>query len=186
VSSLNIYKAAFLDRDGVINRSQLVDGVPKPPKSLSEVEILDGVIESIQLLKRCGYIPVVITNQPDVARGQAQEKDINTIHSYISSVVRIDHFYSCFHDDSDKCGCRKPAPGLIYKAVEELQIDLSNSILIGDRWRDIQAGQTAGCKSYFIDYSYPEKQPENPFIRVSSLLEAAQLVLRNENEKRKR
>lgn len=182
MSSSKIGKAAFLDRDGVINRSQLVDGVPKPPKSLSEVEILDGVIESIQLLKSGGFIPVVITNQPDVARGKAQVDDINTINSYISSVVKIDHFYTCFHDDSDMCGCRKPAPGLIYKAVEELQIDLSDSILIGDRWRDIQAGQTAGCKSYFIDYSYPEKQPKHPFIKVESLYHAVQIALGGSND----
>lgn len=175
-------KAAFLDRDGVINRSQLVDGVPKPPRSLSEVVILDGVIEAIQLLKDHGYIPVVITNQPDVARGKAPVEGINKINSYISSLVKIDHFYTCYHDDSDMCGCRKPAPGLIYKAVEELQIELSNSILIGDRWRDIQAGQIAGCKSYFIDYSYPEKQPKPPFIKVESLYHAVQIVLGGSND----
>jgi D-glycero-D-manno-heptose 1,7-bisphosphate phosphatase len=116
-----------------------------------------------------------------VARGKTSAEEINEINAYIGSLLKIDYFYTCFHDDYDMCKCRKPAPGLIYEAAEDLQIDVSNSILIGDRWKDIHAGQAAGCKSFFIDYSYPEKRPENPFTRVFSLIEAAHLIVRNAN-----
>ena len=174
-------KAVFLDRDGVINRSKLVDGVAKPPATLAEVEILDGVIDAIKTLKVHNFIPIVVTNQPDVARGLTSQSQVDAINTYIGLITNIEHFYTCFHDDSDMCDCRKPAPGLINRAATELNLDVPNSYLVGDRWRDIAAGQVAGCQSFFIDYSYPEKRPEMPFTRVSSLLEAARIMIGEPN-----
>ena len=170
-------KAAFLDRDGVLNLTPLMDGVPKPPSYPSEVEILSGVFEAIQLIKMHNYLPVVITNQPDVARGSRTKEQIEAINLHIGSRLQIDHFYTCFHDDIDQCKCRKPAAGLIYQAAIELQLDVSRSFLVGDRWRDIAAGQAAGCECYFIDYSYPEKQPDLPYLKVLSLLDAVQTAI---------
>lgn len=173
---LTMNRAAFLDRDGVLNRSILIDGVPKPPNSPSEVEILNGALEAVQRLKKHGFVPVVLTNQPDVARGSKTKGEIEAINLHIASILEIEHFYTCFHDDLELCPCRKPAPGLIIQAAAELRLDISRSILVGDRWRDIAAGQAVGCDSYFIDYSYLEKQPELPFIKVKSLYEAVQIV----------
>jgi D-glycero-D-manno-heptose 1,7-bisphosphate phosphatase len=170
-------KAVFLDRDGVINESFVVDGIPQPPKSIADVVIIEGVSQGIELLKSHNFVPVVVTNQPDVARGSATRSQINEINSFIGKVAGIKYFYTCFHDDVDLCDCRKPAPGLLFRASEELELDLLNSYLIGDRWRDIAAGQAAGCKTFFIDYSYPEKSPEEPYIKVLSFLEAAQIIL---------
>jgi D-glycero-D-manno-heptose 1,7-bisphosphate phosphatase len=170
-------KAVFLDRDGVLNRSMLLDGVPKPPKFIEDVEILEGVVEAIQILKRHGFIPVVVTNQPDVARGETTKNQVSSINSHIGNIALIEHFYTCFHDDVDKCICRKPLPGLILRAAKDLGLSLSESFLVGDRWRDIAAGQAAECKSFFIDYSYPEEMPKMPFTKVSSLLEAVFIMV---------
>jgi D-glycero-D-manno-heptose 1,7-bisphosphate phosphatase len=170
-------KGVFLDRDGVLIRAILLDGVPKPPIFKEDVEILDGVVEAIQILKNHDYIPVVVTNQPDVARGDTTQGQVESINTHIGAATQIDHFYTCFHDDADLCHCRKPLPGLIYRASIDLKLSPSRSVLIGDRWRDIAAGQSAGCKTYFIDYSYRERMPKMPFTKVISLLEAAHLIV---------
>ena len=170
-------RAVFLDRDGVINRSIMIDGMPRPPVSNTDVEILDGVVEAIQILKAHNFVPVVVTNQPDVARGVTSQLQVHAINTCIGTATDIDYFYTCFHDDADLCDCRKPAPGLIHRAAMELNLDIPHSFLVGDRWRDISAGQAAGCQSFFINYSYPERLPEMPFTTVSSLLEATLIMI---------
>ncbi len=169
-------RAAFLDRDGVLNASIMNQGIPVPPRSLDEVVMLDGVEESVKLLKSFDFLPVVISNQPDVARGITSILSVNEINAHIGGKLDIQHFYVCFHDNKDLCECRKPLPGLIYNAAIQLGLSISNSFLVGDRWRDIEAGQRAGCETFFIDYSYSETQPKKPFTRVSSLLEAVEIV----------
>jgi D-glycero-D-manno-heptose 1,7-bisphosphate phosphatase len=168
---------AFLDRDGVINASIIRGGLPFSPKSLSDVKILPGVREAIDLLKANGYVPIVITNQPDIARESAPPTLVSDINEYIKNRTGIDHFYVCPHDNFDRCECRKPKPGLITKASKDLGLELDSSFLVGDRWKDIKAGQEAGIPTYFIDYLYNEVKPTQPFIRVSSLLEAVKLRL---------
>jgi D-glycero-D-manno-heptose 1,7-bisphosphate phosphatase len=164
--------AAFLDRDGVLNATIMKNGTPCPPSNISEVEILPGVQSAIDLLIQKSYLPVVITNQPDVARGCIGLAEIEVINEYIGRKIGVSRFYVCPHDDIDECSCRKPKPGLILAAAKELEIDLSKSFLVGDRWRDIEAGQALGLPSYFIEYSYSEKVPKQPFVRVTSLLNA--------------
>ena len=170
-------RAVFLDRDGVLNRSLLLDGVPRPPTSPGDVQILAGVIEAIQILKSHDLVPVVVTNQPDVARGRITQSQVEAINAHISNATKIEYFYTCFHDDVDLCECRKPLPGLIYRASHELDLSVHGSFLVGDRWRDISAGQAAGCQTFFIDYSYAEKMPKMPYKKVSSLLEAVNLMV---------
>jgi D-glycero-D-manno-heptose 1,7-bisphosphate phosphatase len=170
-------KAVFLDRDGVLNRTVLVEGIPKPPTSVGNVEILAGVSEAISLLRRHEFLPVVITNQPDIARGSAKLIEVDLINRTIGKEIGVDHFYVCPHDDNSNCLCRKPKSGLIEIAVQELGIDLEKSFLVGDRWRDIQAGQAVGLTSFFIDYSYNEIAPKQPFITVSSLLDAVIIMI---------
>ena len=169
-------KGVFLDRDGVINRAILVNGLPKSPKSVGEIEILDGVVEAVKAIKTLKLIPVVITNQPDVARNITSQNQANQINYQIGLATGIEHFYTCFHDDNDKCNCRKPAPGLIYQAVNDLSLDIQKSYLVGDRWKDISAGQAAGCKTFFIDYGYPDKKPEGNFTRVKSLTDVVRIL----------
>lgn len=176
-------RAVFLDRDGVINQSIVIENIPKPPQHVQDVKILSGVIEAIQFLKAHNFLPVVVTNQPDVSRGVTSIQQVEKIHDYIKSVTAIEHFYTCFHDDLDQCLCRKPLPGLITKAAEDLNLDASRSYLVGDRWRDIAAGNAAGCTSFFIDYSYAEISPTLPYIRVNSLLDAVKVMIGDSNGK---
>jgi D-glycero-D-manno-heptose 1,7-bisphosphate phosphatase len=170
-------RAVFLDRDGVINKTRIINGIPSPPSSSKELELIDGVVESVRRLKTIGFLPVVVTNQPDIARGLTDKVDVEAINSHIRSITGIEYFYVCVHDDFDMCKCRKPAPGLLYDAALDLKISLKDSFMVGDRWRDIAAGQAAGCKNFFIDYKYPEKQPVQPFKRVSSLIAAVDVIV---------
>jgi D-glycero-D-manno-heptose 1,7-bisphosphate phosphatase len=153
------------------------DGKPYPPASLVELEILPGVQEALQKLHDASYLLVVVTNQPDVARGTAKREDVELINSFLSSQLPIDDFKSCYHDSGDKCGCRKPLPGALLDAAKEYDIDLSKSFMVGDRWRDVEAGASAGCKTFFINYRYAEKEPNAPDFIVSSLLEAKKIIL---------
>lgn len=173
----SLRRAVFLDRDGVINRAIVRDGKPHPPSCLLELEILPGVYEALKKLHAANYFLVVVTNQPDVARGVARREDVELINTILSSQLPIDDFKTCFHDSSDKCSCRKPLPGALLEAAQEYGIDLSKSFMVGDRWRDIEAGVAAGCKTIFINYRYAEKKPDAPDFIVSSLLEAKKIIL---------
>jgi D-glycero-D-manno-heptose 1,7-bisphosphate phosphatase len=168
--------AVFLDRDGVINRAIVRNGMPFPPANLDELEILPGVLEALQKLHDGNYLLIVVTNQPDVARGIAKKEDVEQMNAHLLSMLPLDDIKTCYHDSGDSCLCRKPLPGNLIEAAKEHNIDLSKSFMVGDRWRDIEAGQTAGCKTFFINYRYAEKQPETPDFIVTSLLEAQQII----------
>jgi D-glycero-D-manno-heptose 1,7-bisphosphate phosphatase len=169
-------RAIFLDRDGVINKALLRDGKPYPPASLAEVEILPEARSALEALKTLGFELMVVTNQPDVARGSQSRQNVEAIHAYLEAALPIDKFFVCYHDDQDQCNCRKPAPGLLLAAAQQEGIDLSQSYMIGDRWRDIEAGKRAGCTTIFIDYGYSERQPKTPDFRVRSLIEAVEII----------
>lgn len=170
-------RAVFLDRDGVINRAFVRDGKPYPPANLSELEVLPRVEDALVRLHQAGYLLIVVTNQPDVARGTTTQETVEEINRFLASVLPLDEFRTCYHDSADRCGCRKPQPGALLSAARMYGIDLEKSFMVGDRWRDVEAGQRAGCRTFFIDYGYAEKQPEDVDFRVASLLEAAQIIL---------
>ena len=170
-------RAVFLDRDGVINRAIVRDGKPYPPTSIVELKILPGVHEALQKLHDAKYLLVVVTNQPDVARGTAKREDVELMNAFLLSELPIDDFKTCYHDNDDKCSCRKPLPGALIEAAQEHNIDLSKSFMVGDRWRDVEAGASAGCKTFFINYRYAEQKPDAPDFIVSSLLEAKKIIL---------
>jgi D-glycero-D-manno-heptose 1,7-bisphosphate phosphatase len=172
-------RAIFLDRDGVINRALVRDGKPYPPLRLEELEIIPGVSDSLNRLHDAGFFLVVVTNQPDVSRGISKRIDVEAINQFLSICLPLDDFRTCYHDTSHGCLCRKPLPGSILAAAMDHQIDLSKSFMIGDRWRDIYAGHAAGCKTFFINYGYDEKQPKNPDFIVSSLMDAEKIILRD-------
>ena len=154
-------KAVFLDRDGVINKVVVVEGKPFPPANIGELEIIEGVELGIEALKRAGYKVFVVTNQPDVARGKTSEASILEINAFLQNKLKIDEVSCCFHDGPDHCNCRKPKAGMILDLASRWNIDLSESFLIGDRWRDILSAKNAGVRSILIDYKYDE-QYETP------------------------
>lgn len=170
-------RAVFLDRDGVINKSLFKDGVPTPPQNLEELEILPGVEMALNSFKQSGFLLIVVTNQPDVSRGTITIAEVDRINNFLLNSLPMDAIFVCAHDNHDYCSCRKPKPGLLLEAAKQFQIDTKSSFLVGDRWRDIEAGQAAGCACYFIDYGYSEKSPPEPFKRVYSLLEASHEII---------
>ena len=169
-------KAIFLDRDGVINKAFIKDGLPKSPNSLSELKILPGVKESILRLKELDFICLVVTNQPDVPRGKINKNTVIEINNFLLKEIKLDDFFVCYHDDNDNCDCRKPKPGLLLEASKKWNVELKKSFMIGDRWRDIQAGEKIGCKTIFIDYKYKEKKPKNPDFTTDTLLKATYII----------
>jgi D-glycero-D-manno-heptose 1,7-bisphosphate phosphatase len=170
-------RAVFLDRDGVINRAVIRDGKPYPPSSLAELEILSSVPDALLRLKRAGYLLIVVSNQPDVARGTTTQAQVEAINTRLREELPIDEFRMCFHDGHENCSCRKPKPGMLLEAAAKWNVDLGKSFMVGDRWRDIDAANAAGCTAFFIDYGYNERVPAGPFHRVHSLGDAADLIL---------
>lgn len=170
-------RAVFLDRDGVLNGSVVRGGKPYPPASLDETVILPGVMEACSTLRAAGFLLLVVTNQPDIARGATTETQVGQINGFLQAQLGLDEVLMCPHDDADKCSCRKPKPGLLVAAAQRLGIDLSASFMVGDRWRDIGAGRAAGCRTVFIDMSYAERQPEKPDLKAMSLVAAVPWIL---------
>jgi D-glycero-D-manno-heptose 1,7-bisphosphate phosphatase len=177
VHALN-QRAVFLDRDGVINRAIVRNGRPYPPAHLGELQILPGVDDAMRRLHAAGFLNVVVTNQPDVARGIQTRETVEAMHAHLRrSGLPIDAFYVCYHDGPDSCDCRKPRPGMLLNASSDLLIDLERSFIVGDRWRDIEAGQRAGCTAFLVDYGYAETRPRPPYVAVHSLSSAVQWIL---------
>jgi len=182
-------RAVFLDRDGVLNRAVVRGGKPYPPASAAEMELQPDAARSLEQLKQEGFRLLVVTNQPDVARGTQTTAEVEAIHARIrAGLPVIDEFLVCYHDDRDGCECRKPKPGLLLEAARRYGLDLKDCFLIGDRWRDIDAAHAAGCRAVWIDYHYRERGPSSaPEARVSSLEEAAGFILAaNRNQVRER
>ena len=147
---------------------------------MDELELLPEAASSLLDLKAHGFALFVITNQPDVARGTQTREAVESIHQALSSALPIDDIFVCYHDDADHCACRKPNPGLLLEAQRKHNVDLSRSFMVGDRWRDVDAGHAAGCKTVLIDYGYRERKPaQPPEATVRSLREAADWILRS-------
>ena len=167
-------RVVFLDRDGVINRAYVRDGVSRPPASADALEILPGVPEALARLRRAGFRLVVVTNQPDVARGTQTREAVEAIHARLMAALPLDEIRVCYHDDADGCLCRKPKTALLTQGPPA---DLAASIMVGDRWRDVEAGRGAGCATVFVESGAPEPLTHEPDVRVASLAEAADWIL---------
>jgi D-glycero-D-manno-heptose 1,7-bisphosphate phosphatase len=172
-----VNRAVFLDRDGVINAAVIRDGRPYPPASVGETRILGDVAQALALLKDAGFRLAVITNQPDVARGTQTRAQVEAINAFLKAQLPLDHFEVCYHDEADSCDCRKPKPGLIYRSALALDVAVTTGFVVGDRWRDVEAGYAAGCRTVWIDRDYSEKSPANYSFRANSLLAAAKWIV---------
>jgi D-glycero-D-manno-heptose 1,7-bisphosphate phosphatase len=173
--------AVFLDRDGVLNEVQVRDGTPHPPSTVEDFRLLPGVVEACERLRELGYALVVVTNQPDIARGTQTRAEVDRMHDLLRAEVKLDDVVVCPHDDADDCGCRKPRPGMILEAAQRLGLDLTASVGIGDRWRDVEAARRAGVRSVFVDRHYSERRPEQPDATVASLPDAVTVIETHRN-----
>ncbi len=170
-------RAVFLDRDGVLNRPNVRDGRPFPPDGVEQLVVYDEAPAALAELKTAGFLLLVVTNQPDVARGTKLAAEVAAIDGALAAALPLDGFYVCTHD-GDGCDCRKPKPGLILRAALEHYVDLERSFMVGDRWRDVEAGQNAGVQTILIDRHYAERGPARPpDATVSSVAEAARFIL---------
>jgi transaldolase len=170
-------RAVFLDRDGVLNDAVVRDGKPHPPASAEAMTIVAGAADALLRLRESDFRLIVVTNQPDVARGTQRRDVVEAMNEKLRAALPVDEIVVCFHDGDD-CDCRKPKPGALLGAARRHGIDLSQSFLVGDRWRDIEAGQRAGVRCLFVDHGYEERQPEGAFVRVDSIVGAAEEILR--------
>jgi D-glycero-D-manno-heptose 1,7-bisphosphate phosphatase len=170
--------AVFLDRDGVLVESTVRDGVPQSARSPAELQILPGVAPACERLRAAGFVLIVVTNQPEVARGTLTAGAVEEMHRALRERLPLDDVAVCFHDDADGCDCRKPQPGLLLAAAERWKVDLVTSFLVGDRWRDVEAARRAGCRAIFVDRGYAEPIVSEPDATVRNLEEAAEWILR--------
>tara|TARA_B100002051_G_C16549638_1_gene541884 strand:- start:143 stop:676 length:534 start_codon:yes stop_codon:yes gene_type:complete len=173
-------KAIFLDRDGVINNIVVSNGLPTSPSKFEEFKILPGVRESIAKLKKLNFYCILVTNQPDVSRGKIKKETVIKMNEYLKKELSLNDVFVCFHDDSDNCLCRKPKPGLILNATKKWKINLKKSYMIGDRWKDIDAGKLSGCKTIFIDNKYNESIKSKPNFISDDLFNAVKIIEKNE------
>jgi D-sedoheptulose 7-phosphate isomerase len=173
-------RAVFLDRDGVINRVILKEGKPFSPRSLAEFVLCDDIGSFLAESRKAGFINIVITNQPDIARGIMDSKVLELMHDFLKRHLPIDHVLVCPHDDRDNCRCRKPKPGMLTDAAEKWDIDLGGSFVIGDQRKDIQAGRNAGCVTILLDCPY-NKNVECDH-RAADLRSAYAIITRSKEE----
>jgi D-glycero-D-manno-heptose 1,7-bisphosphate phosphatase len=164
----------FLDRDGVINRTFVRDNVPRPPDTVDALEVFPDVPDALARLRSAGFRLIVVTNQPDVARGTLTREMVEAIHGRLLSSLPLDEIRVCYHDDADECACRKPKAGLLTQGPP---VDWSASVMVGDRWRDVEAGRAAGCVTILVGDGQTEPLPHEPDVRVSTLSEAADWIL---------
>ena len=170
-------RAVFLDRDGVINQAIVRGGKPYPPANVDELVMQADAPAALQTLKQAGFLLLVVTNQPDIARGKQTLAAVEAIHQALQKALPLDDFFLCPHDDRDHCACRKPHPGLLLSGAAKYQVDLSRSFMVGDRWRDIEAGAKAGCATILIDFGYQEKRSSvQPSATVDSLRAAVDWI----------
>jgi D-glycero-D-manno-heptose 1,7-bisphosphate phosphatase len=169
-------RAVFLDRDGVLNRLVMRNGRLTAPFSIGELDIGPGVPEALVALRAAGFQLVVVTNQPDVATGQAEKANVESINALMRERLLIDDIRVCYHKEGDGCACRKPKPGMIYAAAVEREIELARSFLVGDRWRDMGAGRAAGCTTVLVN-AFPGEVRIEPDVEFPDLPAAVAWII---------
>jgi D-glycero-D-manno-heptose 1,7-bisphosphate phosphatase len=175
-------RAVFLDRDGVLNRPCVRDGQPYPPADVKEFKLYGDAFSGCTRLKNAGFLLVVVSNQPDVGRGTQCRRIAEAINKELAKALPLlDRIEVCFHageDYGDVCECRKPKPGMLFRAAAALDIDIPASYMIGDRWRDVDCARAAGCHAIYIDRGYGESLRHQPEVIVTTFGDAVTAVLK--------
>jgi D-glycero-D-manno-heptose 1,7-bisphosphate phosphatase len=143
--------AVYLDRDGVVTQPVLGEGGERPAWTLDELAIVPGAAAAAAALREAGFALIVVTNQPDIARGAVTAGVVDAINAEVAAALDLDGVYVCPHDGADGCDCRKPRPGMLHRAAADHAIDLGRSWLVGDRWVDIAAGRAAGVRTVLVE-----------------------------------
>jgi D-glycero-D-manno-heptose 1,7-bisphosphate phosphatase len=175
-------RAVFLDRDGTLNHPVVREGKPYPPATTEEFRLFEDAPTICRRLHAAGYVLVVATNQPDVGRGTQSQASVEAMHAHLQRLIpEITRIEACYAPGQDaphpENRRRKPEPGMLTDAAQALGLDLAQSWMVGDRWRDIDCGARAGCRTIFIDWGYDEPLHAKPDFTVRSLAEAAGIIL---------
>ena len=171
-------KAFFFDRDGVLNKAVIKQKKPFPPNNIKELIIENFAEEIIIYLKKLNYKIFIFTNQPDVSRKTIKKKDVLQINNFLKKKFDIDDIFVCFCSNNS-CLRRKPNPGMILDAEKKWDINLKESFVVGDRYKDIEAGKNAGTKTIYLEKNYNEKKPYNPDYTIASLKEIKKIIENN-------
>ncbi|MBC7712975.1 MAG: HAD family hydrolase [Rhizobacter sp.] len=169
-------KAIFLDRDGVLNKLIIRDGKAQAPYTIEEFALYPGVAEALKVIKEKGFLAIVVTNQPDVARGWVKKESVEMINFKIKELLPVDDIKICYHTNSDNCLCRKPMPGMLTEAAGQWDIDLAQSFMIGDRYGDVAAGVKAGCKTILVGEGDQQGEHPTPDYRAEFLIDAVKFI----------
>lgn len=169
-------KAIFWDRDGVLNLCEVREGKPYAPRRVEDFEVFPEAVDVLTELKKKGFFQVVVTNQPDVGNGFVQQEVVGKMHQRLREALPVDDVKVCYASQKEGSPMRKPSPGMLLQTATEYGIDLKESFMVGDRWSDVEAGKSAGCKTIFLDRGYGEKRPKNPDFVVQSLEEVLGII----------
>jgi D-glycero-D-manno-heptose 1,7-bisphosphate phosphatase len=172
---MDLKKAIFFDRDGVLNQTEVRDGHAYAPLVLEDFALLPGVADAVRKSQEAGFLAIVITNQPELATGELSSETLTAMHQILRDDLLVDAVYVCPHQDADRCSCRKPLPGMIHDATKDWNLDLAASFLVGDRWRDIDAGRAAGCRTILIERKY--SGVTEPDFRAADVGSAVKIIL---------
>ena len=174
---VNINKAVFLDRDGVIVKANVRNGKAYAPTKIKDFKIYKFSADCIYKLKKKGFKTIVVTNQPDVGKNIISKNTLKKMHIALKKKTKVNQIYTCVHTSKEKCKCRKPLPGMLIKAGKQHKINFKKSYMVGDRLVDIKCGKKVGCKTIFINRNYKEKKPSNNIQSVKNLKEATDTIL---------
>ena len=153
------------------------DGHPYAPTRVEDFVLVADAAEQVQRLREAGFLCIVFTNQPELANGELLPADLEEMHRQMRAALPLHDIFVCPHDKSEHCRCHKPSLGMVRDAVARWGIDLAASYVIGDRWRDVDAGRAAGCYSILIDRPYSNATFADA--RVGTLREAVDAVLQH-------
>lgn len=170
-------RAVFLDRDGVLNISEVRNGKPYAPRRLDDFHVYPECLAALTRLRQAGFLLFVVTNQPDIGNKLVEQSEVDAMNAQLTGTLPITHVFMCPHSQTEGCGCRKPRPGMLIEAAERYGVDLASSFMVGDRYGDIAAGYAAGCRTVFIDRGYTETSSQAPDWIVASLTEAVDVIL---------
>jgi D-glycero-D-manno-heptose 1,7-bisphosphate phosphatase len=161
-------KAIFFDRDGILNKSIIIDSKPYSPRTLKEFKINYFLKKYISFFKKKNFLIIVITNQPDVGSGLVSKNLVLNFNKKLKREFFLNDLYACY-DVDNKSFFKKPNPGMLFLAQKKYNIDMSKSYFVGDRWKDMEASCRAGIRGLFVDFNYKEKKPVKYFKKFSSL-----------------
>jgi D-glycero-D-manno-heptose 1,7-bisphosphate phosphatase len=173
----------FLDRDGTLIEAITASNMPGSINKIEQLVFQPGAVEGCKRLSKAGHILVLVTNQPDISRGYASFEDVTAINTHVMKNCAIDCVMMCPHDDNDLCDCRKPRFGMLTKAATYYQIELDRrSVIIGDRWRDIDCGTAAGISTIHVHGGHSEPLKSQPHYYASSMIDAAMWFLQQNKD----